>query len=93
LTVISMGSGGGCDVQYLFAIDVLGETTGRMPRHARRYADLAAEHARLQDRRVAAFSAYRAAVLDGSFPADPESVAGDPGETADFRDWLEAMAG
>ena len=37
LTVISMGSGAGCDVQYLFAVDVLGETKGRIPRHARVY--------------------------------------------------------
>jgi 3-methyl-2-oxobutanoate hydroxymethyltransferase len=91
LTVISMGSGGGCDVQYLFAVDVLGETDGRMPRHARRYADFSAERARLHARRIAAFSAYRAAALDGSFPALPECVAGSPAETAAFREWLEAL--
>lgn len=91
MTVISMGSGGGCDVQYLFAVDVLGETTGRMPRHARRYADFAAEYAALQGRRVAAFAAYRDAALDGSFPSAAEIVAGDPGEVAAFRDWLEGL--
>jgi 3-methyl-2-oxobutanoate hydroxymethyltransferase len=92
MTVISMGSGGGCDVQYLFAVDVLGETVGRMPRHARAYADFAGEHARLQDRRVAAFVAYRAAALDGTYPAAPELVAGNPAETLAFRDWLEGLA-
>jgi 3-methyl-2-oxobutanoate hydroxymethyltransferase len=91
MTVISMGSGGGCDVQYLFAIDVLGETVGKMPRHARAYADFAAEHARLQGRRVAAFAAYRAAALDGSYPAAPERVAGKAEETEAFRDWLEGL--
>jgi 3-methyl-2-oxobutanoate hydroxymethyltransferase len=91
MTVISMGSGGGCDVQYLFAVDVLGETLGRMPRHARAYASFAAEYARLQDRRVAAFAAYRAAALDGSYPAAPELVAGNPAETEAFRDWLEGL--
>lgn len=91
LTVISMGSGGGCDVQYLFAVDILGETVGRMPRHARRYADFASDYARLQDRRIAAFAAYHAAALDGSYPAAPELVAGDPVETAAFRDWLEGQ--
>jgi 3-methyl-2-oxobutanoate hydroxymethyltransferase len=91
LTVISMGSGGGCDVQYLFAIDVLGETTGRMPRHARSYADFAGELVSLQDRRIAAFSAYRAAALDGSYPAAGEIVAGNPAETEAFRDWLEGL--
>jgi 3-methyl-2-oxobutanoate hydroxymethyltransferase len=88
MTVISMGSGAGCDVQYLFAVDVLGETVGRMPRHARRYADFAADYARLQDRRVAAFAAYRTAALDGSYPSPPERVAGNGAETAAFRDWL-----
>jgi 3-methyl-2-oxobutanoate hydroxymethyltransferase len=91
MTVISMGSGAGCDVQYLFAVDVLGETVGRMPRHARAYADFAAEYARLQDRRAAAFAAYRAAALDGSYPAAPELVAGNPAETEAFRDWLEGL--
>lgn len=57
LTIISMGSGAGCDVQYLFAVDVLGETKGRIPRHSRVYDDFAAEYARLQDRRVKAFAA------------------------------------
>lgn len=91
MTVISMGSGAGCDVQYLFAVDVLGETTGRMPRHARAYADFAAEHARLQDRRVTAFAAYRAAALDGAYPAASETVAGSPEETEAFRAWLAGL--
>lgn len=75
LTVISMGSGAGCDVQYLFAIDVLGETTGRIPRHARVYDDFKAEHARLHDRRVTAFRAFRADVTAGQFPHGGALVA------------------
>lgn len=74
LTVISMGSGAGCDVQYLFAVDVLGETKGRIPRHARVYDDFAAEYARLQDRRVKAFSAFAAEVAGGHFPGPSEIV-------------------
>jgi 3-methyl-2-oxobutanoate hydroxymethyltransferase len=91
LTVISMGSGAGCDVQYLFAVDILGETMGRMPRHARRYSDFVGENARLQDRRTAAFAAYRAAVLDGSYPGMAEVVAGNAAETESFRNWLERL--
>ncbi len=75
LTVISMGSGGGCDVQYLFAIDVLGETTGRIPRHSRVYDDFKSEYARLHDRRVAAFARFRDDVTSGRFPDASESVA------------------
>lgn len=74
LTVISMGSGPGCDVQYLFATDVLGETKGRIPKHARVYDTFDVEYARLQDRRVKAFMAYRADVAGGQFPGPSELV-------------------
>lgn len=80
LTIISMGSGAGCDVQYLFAVDVLGETRGRIPRHSRVYDDFAAEYVRLQDRRVKAFSAFRADVAGGSFPGPSELVTLKPAE-------------
>lgn len=74
LSVISMGSGGGCDVQYLFAMDVLGETTGRMPRHAQAWDDLASEYARLQERRITAMAAFRADVMSGAFPGPNQTV-------------------
>lgn len=83
LTVISMGSGPDCDVQYLFAIDVLGETTGRIPRHSRVYEDFRSEYARLHDRRVAAFRRFRADVDSGSFPAPSETVAAIPDDAMD----------
>ena len=85
LTIISMGSGAGCDVQYLFATDVLGETQGHVPRHARQYETLAQDYAKLQDRRVAAFAAFRADVASGSFPTKPEIVAMHPGEWDAFE--------
>lgn len=74
LVTISMGSGGGCDVQYLFAIDLLGETRGHVPRHARVYRDFAAEYDRLQSQRIEAFSEFRNDVLSGAFPASAETV-------------------
>jgi 3-methyl-2-oxobutanoate hydroxymethyltransferase len=88
LTIISMGSGAGCDVQYLFAADVLGETRGRIPRHARVYDDLTAEYARLQDRRVKAFSAFKAEVAGGQFPGPSELVNLKPDEAAALADFL-----
>ncbi|MDA9020357.1 3-methyl-2-oxobutanoate hydroxymethyltransferase, partial [Flavimaricola sp.] len=88
LTVISMGSGGGCDVQYLFAVDILGETAGKVPRHARVYRDFAAEYARLQQERISAFAEFRDDVLSGRFPAQDELVGIDgPGWEA-FWDGL-----
>lgn len=91
LTVISMGSGNGCDAQYLFAVDVLGETVGKMPRHARRYDDFAQEFARLHQRRVSAFSAFRHDVTSGRFPGDKETVAGDNDMLPAFTDWLSDL--
>ena len=88
LTVISMGSGAGCDVQYLFGVDVLGETKGRIPRHARVYDDLSAEYARLQDRRVQAFAAFAADVAGGRFPGPSEGVSLKPAEAVAMSDFL-----
>jgi len=34
-TVMSMGSGSGCDVEYIFGCDILGATKGHIPRHAK----------------------------------------------------------
>ena len=39
--MIGMGSGTGCDAQYLFAEDILGYNKGHIPRHAKVYSDIA----------------------------------------------------
>ena len=63
-----MGCGAACDTQYLFSSDVLGTGTSRMPRHGKRYADLAAEEARLQRMRVEAFRTFAEDVRSGCYP-------------------------
>lgn len=70
----SMGAGGGCDAQYLFAEDILGEGKSRVPRHAKIYRDFAAEYARLQAERVAAFTEFAADVESGAFPESSHVV-------------------
>ena len=84
LLVISMGSGNGCDAQYLFACDILGTNTGHLPRHAKKYADLAAEMARIQEMRVDAFERFRQDVERGSFPGDQHSIRDDGEQLAMF---------
>ena len=91
LTTVSIGSGGGADVQYLFGCDILGEP-GFRPRHARAFDDFAAEYARLQQRRVAAFAAFRDAARAGSYPAASEVVTAPAAEVAGFADWLQDHA-
>ncbi|MFM2053398.1 MAG: hypothetical protein RL456_1435 [Pseudomonadota bacterium] len=92
LVMISMGAGSGGDAQYLFACDVLGYNTGHVPRHARRYRDFAAEFARLQAERVAAFSEFRADVDSGAYPEPRHSVGVDPEVLSRFRDFLDRQS-
>jgi 3-methyl-2-oxobutanoate hydroxymethyltransferase len=88
LFLISMGAGPGGHAQYLFSDDVLGQNTGHVPRHAKAYANLAAEHARLQQMRVAAMGQYVADVHSGGYPAPQYMVDSNPDVVAAFRDWL-----
>lgn len=75
LMMLGMGAGPHADAQYLFAEDVLGFTRGHKPRHAKTYRDFAAEHARLQAERIAAFAEFRADVENSTYPA-PGHVVG-----------------
>jgi len=88
LYMISMGSGGGCDAQYLFSTDILGTNRGHVPRHAKQYRDLAREEDRLQAERVAAFSEYAADVQSGAFPDDTRLVPIADDELATFQQHL-----
>ncbi|NRB01430.1 MAG: 3-methyl-2-oxobutanoate hydroxymethyltransferase, partial [Rhodobacteraceae bacterium] len=87
LSVISLGSGPGGDIDYLFQEDICGETPTR-PRHARAFGDLLTLAEHMQRERIAALSAYRTAVTDGSFPAAAETVGIKAEELAAFRDAL-----
>jgi len=74
LLLWSMGSGPGCDAQYLFAEDILGTNRGHMPRHAKVYRNFAAEFDRLQTERIAAFAQYAADVASGAYPEEKHIV-------------------
>lgn len=69
MLLMSLGSGSGCDTQFLFSDDILGDYDERIPRHAKSYRNFAAEHRRLQQERIAAFKEYAAEVSEGRFPA------------------------
>lgn len=88
LVFLGMGAGGGADAQYLFAEDVLGTGVARRPRHAKRYRDFAAEYARLQAERIAAFGEFKADVASGAYPAAEHVV---PIADAEFADFLAAL--
>lgn len=68
MLLMSLGSGAGCDTQFLFSDDILGDYEERPPRHARVYRNFVEEYRRLQKERVAAFSEYIQDVREGRFP-------------------------
>jgi 3-methyl-2-oxobutanoate hydroxymethyltransferase len=74
MITMGMGCGTACDTQYLFSCDVLGTNTGHYPRHAKRYADLAARYEELQRERVTAFRAFADDVASGRYPEDGHQV-------------------
>ncbi len=68
MLLMSLGSGSGCDTQFLFSDDILGDYDERLPRHAKAYRNFLEENRRLQKERIAAFSEYIADVNEGRFP-------------------------
>ena len=75
IMTLSMGSGSGCDGQYLFANDVLGYTDGHTPRHARIYRDFKEEYAKLQKERILAFKEFHSDTINKKFN-DPKITVG-----------------
>jgi 3-methyl-2-oxobutanoate hydroxymethyltransferase len=80
----SMGSGPGCDAQYLFSEDILGTNRGHMPRHAKVYRNFAAEFDRLQEERVAAYKEFIADCASGAFPEEQHVLKMDKAELNAF---------
>ncbi len=86
LFMVSMGGGKGGDCQYLFACDVLGTNTGRMPRHSKQYANLAREFERIQQMRVDAFKQWVGEVQSGVWPDAPYTVSAPKDEMKAFAE-------
>ncbi|MGV3774177.1 MAG: 3-methyl-2-oxobutanoate hydroxymethyltransferase [Verrucomicrobiales bacterium] len=68
LLLMSLGSGSGCDTQFLFSDDILGDYDERIPRHAKAYRNFLLEFKRLQNERLDAFREYIQDVKTGGFP-------------------------
>jgi 3-methyl-2-oxobutanoate hydroxymethyltransferase len=88
LFLMSLGSGSGCDSQFLFSDDILGDYDERIPRHAKAYRNFRQEYRRLQDQRIAAFQEYAADVKSGRFPEATHLVTM---EEAAFKAAIEAI--
>src|SRR5437764_131265 len=80
LFLMSLGSGSGCDSQFLFSDDILADYAERIPRHAKAYRNFMKEYNRLQEERIAAFKEYGNDVKNGTFPEARHLVAMDETE-------------
>jgi 3-methyl-2-oxobutanoate hydroxymethyltransferase len=89
ILVMSLGSGPGCDGQFLFSADMLGfreprypgmgkPYEGPLPRHAKRYTNLF-EEAKL------GFATFKAEVDSGEFPSANHLIKADPSVVEAFR--------
>ncbi|MDF2375127.1 MAG: 3-methyl-2-oxobutanoate hydroxymethyltransferase [Verrucomicrobiales bacterium] len=87
MLLMSLGSGTGCDTQFLFSDDILGDYDERLPRHAKAYRNFRAEYERLQEERIAAFKEYVADVSGGQFPGEEHLV------TMKSAEWEAFLAG
>lgn len=91
LLLMSLGSGAGCDTQFLFSDDILGDYNERLPRHAKAYRDFAGEYRRLQQERIAAFKEYAADVKSGAFPAAENLLEMDAGILNELQNELGSI--
>ena len=71
IPTIGIGAGVGCSGQVQVITDLLGLTYGFIPKHARKYENLA-------DRMAEAISAYATDVAEGTFPAPENSSSMGP---------------
>ncbi len=91
IITLSMGSGSGCDGQYLFGNDVLGYTKGHIPRHARIYKNFKKEYDRLQRERVEAFKEFHSDTINKKFNDPKITVSIEDKEFDKFSELAEKI--
>ena len=89
LVTISIGSGNGGDVQFLFAEDILGASEGPFPRHSKQYCNLFKESQRIQKMRVNAFKDFIDDVNSDNFPSNNFEVEVTEEFVERFCDYLD----
>ena len=72
--MIGMGSGLGCDAQYLFSEDILGYNRGHIPRHAKVYTNLSEDYEKIKKKSVKAFAEFKKDVLLKKYPGKVHDI-------------------
>ena len=83
LLTISLGSGKGGDVIYLFQNDICGEEN-KIPRHARSFGNVKELKNKIKNERISALKGFKNAVFDNNFPNKNEVVKINGNEFEDF---------
>ena len=73
LLVVSLGSGSGGDIDYLFMEDITGDTE-HPPRHAKAFGQLRQKRQELAEERIRALKAFKSAVEEEEFPSAEQST-------------------
>ena len=82
--MIGMGSGLGCDAQYLFAEDILGYNKGHIPRHAKVYTNISKEHEIIKNKSIEAFKSFKKDVKLKKYPDHTHDINIDNNEYKKF---------
>ena len=72
--LIGMGSGQGCDAQYLFSEDILGYNKGHIPRHAKVYANLTEDYEKIKSKSIEAYKAFKADITNNIYPEERHDI-------------------
>ena len=92
LLTSSIGAGGGGDIQFLFADDILGNNGPPYPRHTKQYRNFFKLKQEMQAERVAAFKEFVADVRSGSFPDNEHVVKAPAGLIEGFLEKLDGKS-
>ena len=72
--MIGMGSGQGCDAQYLFSEDILGYNKGHIPRHAKIYSDLSIDYEKIKTKSIDAYKKFKDDVVSKKYPENKHDI-------------------
>jgi 3-methyl-2-oxobutanoate hydroxymethyltransferase len=89
LLTSSIGAGGGGDIQFLFADDILGNNGPPYPRHTKQYRNIYKMKQDMQAERVAGFKEFIQDVKSGAFPGKEHIVEAPDGLIRDFLEKVE----
>ena len=93
LLTSSIGAGGGGDIQFLFADDILGNNGPPYPRHSKQYRNLYKMRQAMQAERVAGFKDFIQDVKSGRFPGPEHVIEAPEGLIRAFVDQAGKMEG